>query len=335
MKTKTKVVIVVAIIIFLIIISNIVFSNISLVDRALYRIGFQEQICYLNSNEEFQSDNAINIAVAADFGVNENSLKTLKNIQSSNPEIILIPGDIGQSTAKEWIEFSEFMEKNKIYITLGDSDLSERNDYLEHFALNDEYYSFDYQNIHFLAISTDEEKDDEFGIFSDPIQLDFIITDLSNAANNPETDWTIVFLHHPMYTSTPNSYSMDLRSLLQPTFDLYGVNLVINGHKHAYERTNPVMFNNTITDNNNCLYDDPNGQIYLTVGTGGHSHSTFKQKQSWSIIQNHNDYGFMNIKVLNDGKTLYGEFVSNTGKVMDAFQINLNDNLIKNLGDEN
>ena len=335
MKTKKKVVIIVAIIILLIIISSIAFSNTLLIDRALYRIGFQEQICYLNSDEEFQTDNAINIAVAGDFGINENSLKTLKNIQSSNPEIILITGDLGQSTAKEWIEFSEFMEKNKIYITLGDSDLSERNDYLKHYALNDDYHSFDYQNIHFLAISTNEEKEDEIGIFSDHMRLDFIVTDLSNAANNSETDWIIVFLHHPMYTSTPNSYYMDLRSLLQPTFDLYGVNLVINGHKHAYERTNPVMFNNTITDNENCLYDDPNGQIYLTVGTGGHSHSPFKQKQSWSVIQNHNDFGFMNIKVLNDGKTLYGEFASNTGKVMDAFQINLNDNLIKNLGDEN
>ena len=138
-----------------------------------------------------------------------------------------------------------------------------------------------------------------------------------------------------MYTSTPNLYSMDLRSLLQPTFDLYGVNLVINGHKHAYERTNPVTFNNTITDNENCSYDDPKGQIYLTVGTGGHSHSQFKQKKPWSVIQNHNDYGFLNIKLLNDGKTLYGEFISNSGKVMDTFKINLNDSLIKNLRDEN
>ena len=92
---------------------------------------------------------------------------------------------------------------------------------------------------------------------------------------------------------------------------------------------------NTITDNDNCSYNEYDGQIYLTVGTGGHSHSHFKQKQPWSVIQNHNDYGFMNIKLLNDGKTLYGEFISNNGKVMDAFRINLNDNSLKNLEDEN
>ena len=334
MKTKKKVVII-SVIILLIIISSITLSNMQLVDRVFYRMGFQEQICFPITDDELQSGNVTNIAAVGDFGINENSIKTLKNIQSSNPEVILIAGDLGQSTAKEWIELTEFMDKDKMYIALGDSDLVERNDYLKHSGLNDNYYSFDYQNIHFLAISTNEEKNDEPGIISDTIQLDFIRDDLSNAADNPRTDWLIVFLHHPMYTSTPNPYSIDLRNLLQPTFDLYGVDLIINGHKHAYERTNPVTFNDVITDNESCLYDDPNGQIYLTVGTGGHSHSQFKQKQPWSIIQNHNDYGFLNIKLLNDGKTLYGEFASNTGKVMDAFQINLNDNLIKNLGDEN
>ena len=333
MKTKKKAVII-SVIILLIIISSITLSNMQLVDRVFYRMGFQEQICFPITDDELQSDNLTNIAAVGDFGINENSIKTLKNIQSSNPEVILIAGDLGQSTAKEWIELSEFIDKDKMYIALGDSDLVERNDYLKHSGLNDDYYSFDYQNMHFLAISTNEEKNDELGIISDTIQLDFIRADLNNAADNPRTDWLIVFLHHPMYTSEPNPYSMDLRNILQPTFDLYGVDLVINGHKHAYERTNPITFNGVITDNENCLYDDPDGQIYLTVGTGGHSHSQFKQKQPWSIIQNHNDYGFLDIKLLNDGKTLYGEFVSNTGKVMDAFQINLNDNSNKNLEDE-
>ena len=334
METK-KVVIVISIIISLVIISSITVSNPLLVDRAFYRMGFQEQICFVNYDDEFQSDNVTNIAAVGDFGINENSIKTLKNIQLNNPEIILIPGDIGQSTVKDWNELSQFMMNDNMYIALGDSDLAERNDYLKHFGLSDDYYSFDYENIHFLAISTNQESHTEFGIHSDNIQLDFIRTDLSGAADNPKTDWIIVFMHHPMYTSSPNSFSMELRNLLQPTFDLYGVSLVINGHKHAYERTNPVMFNNTITDDANCLYEYPDGQIYLTVGTGGHSHSPFKQKQPLSVVQNHNDYGFLNIKLLNDGKTLYGEFVSNTGKVMDAFQINLNDNSIKNWEDEN
>ena len=322
MKTKQKVAII-SIIISIIVISSITILNPQLIDRAFYRMGFQEQICFPIINEEFQSDNVINIVAAGDFGINENSIKTLKNIQSSNPEVILMLGDLGQSTSKDWIELSEPMDRNKMYIALGDGDLLERNEYLRYSAITDDYYSFDYQNIHFLAISTNEEKNNELGILSDVIQIDFIKDDLSNAADDPKTDWIVVFLHHPMYTSIPNLYSMDLRSLLQPTFDLYGVDLVINGHKHVYERTNPVTFNNTITDNENCSYDDPNGQIYLTVGTGGHSHHQFKQKQSWSVVQNHNDFGFLNLKILED-RTIVGEFIANSGKIVDTFEIKKN-----------
>jgi len=335
METK-KVVIVISIIISLIIISSIAISNPFLVDRAFYRMGFQEQICFPNSDDVFQSDNVTNIAVAADFGVTKNSVKTLENMHSSNPEVILIPGDLSYSTAKEWIEFAEFMGKTNIYIAFGDAELmEEREKLLEYYGLNNNYYSFDYENVHFLSIDTTDEKN-EWGIISDDkMQLNFIRTDLSHAYNDPEIDFTIVIMHLPMYSSRDGDSFMDMRNELQPIFDLYGVDLVLNGHRHAYERTYPVMFNNIVTDNEDCLYDDPDGQIYLTVGTGGHSHSQFKQKQPWSIIQNHNDYGFLNIKLLNDGKTLYGEFVSNTGKVMDAFQINLNDNSNKNLEDEN
>ena len=151
MKTK-KVVIVISIIISLVIISSITVSNPLLVDRAFYVMGFQEQICFVNYDDEFQSDNVTNIAAVGDFGINENSIKTLKNIQLNNPEIILIPGDIGQSTVKDWNELSQFMMNDNMYIALGDSDLAEGNDYLKHFGLSDDYYSFDYENIHFLAI---------------------------------------------------------------------------------------------------------------------------------------------------------------------------------------
>ena len=338
MKTKKKAVIVTSIIISLIIISSVTISNPLLVDRAFYRMGFQEQICFPIIDKEFQSNNVLNIATAADFGINKNSIKTLANIQSSDPEIILLVGDLGQSTAEKWIESSKIIGKENVYIVLGDGDLPrEKQKLREYYDLNNDYYSFDYKNIHFLAVTPADITLAERArgvsqetISNDKMQLDFIRTDLKHANDNPETDFTIVFMHLPMYSSIQYPF-MDLRDELQPMFDLYGVDLVISGHQHAYERTYPVMFNNAITDYEKCSYNNPDGQIYLTVGTGGHSHAKSEQKQPWSVIQNHNDYGFMNIKVVNDGKTLYGEFTSNTGKVMDAFQINLNSQQIKNL----
>ena len=338
MKTKKKVVIVTSIIISLIIISSVTISNPLLVDRAFYRMGFQEQICFPIIDKEFQSNNVLNIATAADFGINKNSIKTLANIQSSDPEIILLAGDLGQSTAERWIESSKIIGKENVYIVLGDGDLPQEKQKLrEYYDLNNDYYSFDYENIHFLAVTPADLTLAERArgvsqetISNDKMQLDFIRTDLKHANDNPETDFTIVFMHLPMYSSIQYPF-MDLRDELQPMFDLYGVDLVISGHQHAYERTYPVMFNNAITDYEKCTYNNPDGQIYLTVGMGGHSHAKSEQKQPWSVIINHNDFGFLNIKLVNNGKTLYGEFTSNTGKIMDAFQINLNSQQIKNL----
>ena len=338
MKTKKKAVIATSIIISLIIISSITISNPLLVDRAFYRMGFQEQICFPIIDKEFQSNNVLNIATAADFGINKNSIKTLANIQSSDPEIILLAGDLGQSTAERWIEYSKIIGKENVYIVLGDGDLPQEKQKLrEYYDLNNDYYSFDYENIHFLAVTPADLTLAERArgvsqetISNDKMQLDFIRTDLKHANDNPETDFTIVFMHLPMYSSIQYPF-MDLRDELQPMFDLYGVDLVISGHQHAYERTYPVMFNNAITDYEKCSYNNPDGQIYLTVGMGGHSHAKSEQKQPWSVIINHNDFGFLNIKLVNNGKTLYGEFTSNTGKIMDAFQINLNSPQIKNL----
>ena len=338
MKTKKKAVIATSIIISLIIISSITISNPLLVDRAFYRMGFQEQICFPTIDKEFQSNNVLNIATAADFGINKNSIKTLANIQSSDPEIILLAGDLGQSTAERWIESSKIIGKENVYIVLGDGDLPQEKQKLrEYYDLNNDYYSFDYENIHFLAVTPADLTLAERArgvsqetISNDKMQLDFIRTDLKHANDNPETDFTIVFMHLPMYSSIQYPF-MDLRDELQPMFDLYGVDLVISGHQHAYERTYPVMFNNAITDYEKCSYNNPDGQIYLTVGMGGHSHAKSEQKQPWSVIINHNDFGFLNIKLVNNGKTLYGEFTSNTGKIMDAFQINLNSPQIKNL----
>ena len=76
-------------------------------------------------------------------------------------------------------------------------------------------------------------------------------------------------------------------------------------------------------DHSKCSYTDPKGQIFVTVGTGGHSHTDIKNKFGWSVIQNNNDFGFLNLKVLND-RTIVGEFIANSGKIVDTFEIKKN-----------
>src|SRR5438874_2504239 len=88
--------------------------------------------------------------------------------------------------------------------------------------------------------------------------------------------WIIVIYHRPAYTS-PSVHSADiaLRDLYHPLFEKYHVDLVLQGHNHAYERSYPIEYNSMsplnpiMTSKNTNNYTNPQGQIFSTVGTGG------------------------------------------------------------------
>ena len=89
----------------------------------------------------------------------------------------------------------------------------------------------------------------------------------------------------------------------------------------AFTKKAATEAKNRMLDNSRCDYNDPNGPIFVSVGTGGHSHTHLKDKFEWSIVQNNNDYGFLNLKILN-GERMIGEFITNNGEIFDAFTIN-------------
>jgi hypothetical protein len=57
---------------------------------------------------------------------------------------------------------------------------------------------------------------------------------------------------------------------MEPLFRKYNVNLIFSGHNHAYVRTKSVMGNHPSVVTVDTADHSP---IYLTVGTGGDSHS--------------------------------------------------------------
>jgi hypothetical protein len=49
--------------------------------------------------------------------------------------------------------------------------------------------------------------------------------------------WTVITFHHPIYSSAKNRDNKELRETWQPLFDKFGVDLVLQGHDHAYARS--------------------------------------------------------------------------------------------------
>jgi len=309
---KNKKVIFIIIIIFIFLLTAIYFQNPKLVDRALYRIGIQEQVCF-SENIVSNLEGTKNIAAVGDIGLTKNSLETLQSLNSVDPEIVLFLGDLSYTTAGEWIEFTDFLEKEKIFITIGHDDMEYQEEYLAYYDIENLFYSFDFENVHFVTISTDKPYSKESK------QYNFLRNDLANTNLDENIDWIIFWLHRPLYAgSTHNGYT-DL-IVLHELLEQYDVDLVLQANFHAYERSKPITSDGIVTDHSKCSYIDPEGQIFVTAGMGGHSHADTKNKFDWSVIQNNNDFGFLNLKVLND-RAIVGEFIANNGKIVDMFEL--------------
>ena len=147
--------------------------------------------------------------------------------------------------------------------------------------------------------------------------------------------------HSLAYTSPANigkgnSAEKELRDVYHPLFVKYNVDLVLQAHNHNYQRSYPIIYNNTnsenpiITDtNNNNNYYDPKGMIFGTVGTGGESLYPLTGQAPYVATQ-YVRFGFLNVDVINDGTTLSGKFFANDGTIKDQFSIIKSVNISEN-----
>jgi predicted phosphodiesterase len=279
-----------------------------------------------------------NIAAVGDWGCNSNTDKTVNSINNQNPELILGLGDYSyESSADCWLDTIEPIydhnnpNSNKMQITIGNHENSgseDLNTYLNAFSLTRQFgqvYSFNFNNVvHFLSMAT------EISYSSSSSQNAFVKQDLDAASKNPNINWIIVYFHKPMYSS-PSSCSScsgesSLRDIYHPLFDKYGVDLVLEGHTHDYQRSFPIKFNSNsksnpiITDTNRNNYNFPgghppsqtHGEIYSLVGTGGiNFHSLQSPLKSYLVYGQSKEFGFLNIDIQNNGQTLVGKFLSN------------------------
>jgi hypothetical protein len=106
-------------------------------------------------------------------------------------------------------------------------------------SLTAEYYSFDIGNIHFLALDSYGKADNKRLSDTTGPQVEWIKKDLEKAAR---AEWIIAYWHHPPYSmgshnSDTEKELVDIREKLIPVLERYGVDIVIGGHSHDYERS--------------------------------------------------------------------------------------------------
>jgi len=76
---------------------------------------------------------------------------------------------------------------------------------------------------------------------------------LKRSLRRSDAHWKIIAMHHPLYATAKKHPSDPVRAkVLEPIFVEFGVNLVLSGHNHIYERLHPI-----------------DGIHYITAGSGG------------------------------------------------------------------
>lgn len=277
----------------------------------------------MSNVEASQNDSKIisdfNFVAAGDWGCDSKAHNTVNNIQNKSPEVVLALGDLSyQRTADCWFDMMSPL-LNKTRIVFGDHEYNFKNSsrlmqYLDRFNLDKQYYSFDYQNAHFLAMSSEVPVDIESK------QYTFVKNDLQAASKNASINWIIVYLYEMLYTSpTLHTPTETLRDIYHPLFDEYGVDLVLQAHSHNYQRSFPIKYNETdpskpiIADRDEQQYLDPNGEIFVIAGTAGADHHDFTGQAPY-VVKQFLRFGFLNVDIIdnnNNETTMVGTFYEN------------------------
>ena len=95
------------------------------------------------------------------------------------------------------------------------------------------YYSFEYRNIHFVVLDSYE---------TDRASTGPMLTWLENDLAANHKDWVVAFWHHPPYSKGSHDSDreralVEMREHALPILENYGVDLVLTGHSHSYERS--------------------------------------------------------------------------------------------------
>jgi hypothetical protein len=144
-----------------------------------------------------------------------------------------------------------------------------------------QWYAFTVGSVRFIATDNNDvvySTDFNFPVrgYSKGAQLRWLERELASARSNPDIDWIVVFVHFPVMSSAGGS-DLGVRQTFQPLWDRYGVDLVLTGHSHDYERmyltrgveAGSATLQPHVVDTGLDNLDTTKGSMHVVVGTGG------------------------------------------------------------------
>ncbi|GAB2667522.1 metallophosphoesterase [Gordonia jinhuaensis] len=142
-------------------------------------------------------------------------------------------------------------------------------------------YSFTYGNVAILSL---DANDVSFEItantgYSGGAQNSWVEGTLARYRRDPNIDFIICFFHHCAYSTTKQHASDGgVRAAWTALFDRYKVDVVLQGHNHIFERTDPIRAGKATkaAPDQSTVTGESDGTVYYTVGCGGRPRYAFQ-----------------------------------------------------------
>lgn len=179
------------------------------------------------------------------------------------------------------------------------------------------YYSMDIGNVHVIALNSENTTD--FGPTTPMYQ--WLEKDLVAAnANRKNVPFIVAMWHRPWYSSNHvHGNDTTMRDALEPLFLQHRVNLVHNGHVHAYERTHCLGAGGAVMPpNSDCV-------VYMTNGMAGNGEGLYDHwvspEPEFSAHHEGTAFGHTELNVLNSTHLHLQLIANNNGSVLDDFYV--------------
>lgn len=262
---------------------------------------------------------AFTFVMIGDTQANPDVVKRVSDIAWSNrPNFVCIAGDLVTTGTNKshWTHhffpnMQPLISRVPLFPVLGNHEQNARH-YYEYMDLPapEYYYSFSYGDADYFVL--DSEK--PMGPGSEQYRW------LESKLDQSDARWKFVIHHRPPYSSDENDYGntwlgpstlgdLDIRQAV-PLYEKYGVDIVFNGHIHAYERSFPIRDGEAV---------EQNGVVYMTIGGGGGGLENFAPFNPWFSSKKTSVHHLCRVEIV--GGTLRMQSIDEYGKLFDTYEI--------------
>jgi predicted phosphodiesterase len=246
-------------------------------------------------------DRETRIGVVGDTGLNPTTAATMSRLAAGGLDAVVHVGD--HTYANDGSQYDPYMRQAEPVAAsvpylgvIGNHEVKACcgiSSFTSYFALpgNEMWWSTDIGNVHLVVLDDEPSTGDgnsfpeTTNVFSTSSpQYQWLDSDL--AAAGATGRYLVVAFHRPLYSSSAvHPSNLGMRSVLEPLFDDRGVDLVVSGHAHDYERTFPIVAG-AAQSTDAGPYLRAEGRIYVVTGGGGQSlYDTWQAQPTWSAVR--------------------------------------------------